>query len=564
MLGDKRKAECEPTGASDSIRAGSAPMSTPLAEYVVRVLGKQGLGHLADSAVAVLSNASWSLDDLKDPSFEARLVAVLKDPWLYFDEKGKMPYGLDALSSDAAGRLNASAVVVAGHLMSALSLKRPAPLDELVNLVKAPSSFAKHSGKGSWYEILVAKGKKESLVCHRYSTERTAVPVSLLCPAFGSFVENYRSIEISSEDCIGAIKVVQAMCDHHDRENSRRDAFHTSLKSHFGIDFGVRSSGTSTTDGSIEYSHCSSRWLAVLEVKNEKGLGGGDPYMQAIGYYLKKFEETPAEGLQVPCILLDLCGYALGISGIVNTHSYFVCDPLIPTHLLLADMSLNHRISTARLFKSLKLLIDELHEIESFPRASEFPGFTTLRLDDQKVELEYKMRVGNHLLFKAHDISSGLAFAVKFVERPYPSEAHRCAHRIGFAPKLFDCFRCPPNHWAVVMEWADVTPLGKENYAAMVPQARDFLKQFHANQFVHGDFRPNNLAIGKEDRLVVLDFDWAGTCGEVTYPPFMNPEIAWPPGADSGRIIPPEHDFYWCDRIASGIMGSLRPVPLQF
>jgi hypothetical protein len=59
-------------------------------------------------------------------------------------------------------------------------------------------------------------------------------------------------------------------------------------------------------------------------------------------------------------------------------------------------------------------------------------------------------------------------------------------------------------------------------------------------ELVHGDFRPNNIMVregklGLEMKLV--DFDWAGTSGEVNYPFRRNENISWPAAAGEPIVI---------------------------
>jgi hypothetical protein len=339
-------------------------------------------------------------------------------------------------------------------------------------------------------------------------------------------------------------------------EKLRMDRFHQILSEDLGIHLNIQTTDNSTNDGSINFLD-SRYWMCILEVKNEKGDGGGDPYMQAIAFYLKKFKEIPELGFQVPCIILELCGYSFGVSGIVNTPSRILCDPLIPMHILLVDTCLEDRIAIARLFKSLQIMISKLATFKSCSiPATEFPGFTHIRDERSAMHLKYIERVSDKLLYKARDVNSGIELAVKFVEKPYPCDVHNFAHSIGYAPKLFYCIKCPPNYWMIVMEWYDVRPINMNDIFCVQSHAKSFLTQLHDRKFVHGDFRANNLLIDANGRLVVLDFDWSGAIGKVVYPPFMNPNVTWPIGAETGNPILPEHDFYWFYRIVSGNLNS--------
>jgi hypothetical protein len=52
-----------------------------------------------------------------------------------------------------------------------------------------------------------------------------------------------------------------------------------------------------------------------------------------------------------------------------------------------------------------------------------------------------------------------------------------------------------------------------------------------------------------KNRVVLIDFDWAGKDGVDTYPPFMNTEIAWPSGAGCGEPLRVGHDADWVGMI---------------
>jgi len=48
-------------------------------------------------------------------------------------------------------------------------------------------------------------------------------------------------------------------------------------------------------------------------------------------------------------------------------------------------------------------------------------------------------------------------------------------------------------------------------------ELQDLMDSFHEKDFVHGDLRDANI-ICKNDSVMLIDFDWGGKEGEVSYP----------------------------------------------
>jgi RIO-like serine/threonine protein kinase len=70
---------------------------------------------------------------------------------------------------------------------------------------------------------------------------------------------------------------------------------------------------------------------------------------------------------------------------------------------------------------------------------------------------------------------------------------------------------------------------------------------FHCCGFVHGDLRPNNVivSIHNNNRVCLIDFDWAGSIGNTFYPSFMNHlEISWHRDAIEKLPIHVTHDLH--------------------
>jgi len=49
--------------------------------------------------------------------------------------------------------------------------------------------------------------------------------------------------------------------------------------------------------------------------------------------------------------------------------------------------------------------------------------------------------------------------------------------------------------------------------------------------------------------VILIDFDWSGINGKDSYPCDMNPEVEWPDGASTGKILSFAHDDYWIKQL---------------
>ena len=57
-----------------------------------------------------------------------------------------------------------------------------------------------------------------------------------------------------------------------------------------------------------------------------------------------------------------------------------------------------------------------------------------------------------------------------------------------------------------------------------------------------GDLRTPNIMVMAET-IKLIDFDWAGRAGQVTYPLALSSGIPWPDSVAGGALITKEHDF---------------------
>ena len=419
------------------------------------------------------------------------------------------------------------------------------PFKALQDSIAAPSSFAKHRDKGCWVEFLQAHPGK--IICHRGASDERFVPVTLLDPFFCQFVEDAHSIPVSSDDCRFVQKLTDSMSQAFDSEDNRRDAFVELFAAYTNCKLVGVKLAKSETDGSLVFPN--GVLYCNLEVKLEKGSGGGDPYMQGIAYYIKSL---PADSLLHPCFLLELCGTAFSVNGIVNTDSQIICEPLCPTYQLLRDQDFFVSTNLAKLFASLRKNLLNLQSTLKFPLASHFPFFSSFSLTDlTQIDIEYVHRMQSRLVFSAKISGKESELIVKFASR-YNRDVHIHCHSLGFAPALLYTGRVGM-YTVVVMEKLPLRRISRADITrnpAIADQIAYIASQFKEKGYVHGDMRECNVLYDPTaNKVVLIDFDWAGLDGVDVYPPFMNPDIKWPEGASTGKPLRHEHDLFWLKQL---------------
>ena len=96
----------------------------------------------------------------------------------------------------------------------------------------------------------------------------------------------------------------------------------------------------------------------------------------------------------------------------------------------------------------------------------------------------------------------------------------------------------------------------KELPSAVIKDIQLALDKLHNVDLVFGDIQCPNVMVykpqgnsDKEWHGQLVDFDWAGTVGEVKYPPTLNMNINWTRGVLAGTEIKKEHDLEMLTRL---------------
>ncbi|KAF0701460.1 Aste57867_8056 [Aphanomyces stellatus] len=195
-------------------------------------------------------------------------------------------------------------VVVSDHVVVPCGriLPKKRKIVDLKDELPAPSSFAKCRGKFSWIRIL--KKLDGQIECHRMpnSNESTPVPQVLLHETFSRFESNCTYINFDKSDCDFIVEFCNAMSDGYENETDLAEKARDIL-GHYLLSECPRGGSivrieinNSISDGSYLFGNA---LLLNLEVKVQKGEGGGDPTMQNIAYYVKYLPKKVDRAL--PC-----------------------------------------------------------------------------------------------------------------------------------------------------------------------------------------------------------------------------------------------------------------------
>lgn len=157
-----------------------------------------------------------------------------------------------------------------------------------------------------------------------------------------------------------------------------------------------------------------------------------------------------------------------------------------------------------------------------------------------------------------------VSVVVKFVYSytgTYGKATHEYLHGLGLAPQLYSAVNLHRGLVMVIMEhlafqkgiggWVELETFEKRlgTMAGAVRKKLDKIIDLLQDQnMVHADLRPKNIMVQvdkhhqitmseTEPALSLVDFDWAGTVDEVSYPPCLNRQIPWPTAAKGFKKV---------------------------
>lgn len=415
-----------------------------------------------------------------------------------------------------------------------------------------------------------------------------ALPAALVHPAFGGFLDAAAAPLSSLKrdyavDSDAALALLEHMPRYFKLEVQRQDVLLPVLSSLLnGVVAPFSPSpgaSTSRTDGGIllPLGGGVEALLLVLELKNEMGSGGGDPWFQA-ARAAELFWAAPERATlracgACPTLLLEVVGPMLRVSALAMLPGGGVMmEPLTPFLSCLPVVGQPRALNAlVAALHALRVAVDELQA----SYAALQPTTARVRAGAARVLLPYPLAeeaaftdvrhwCEDKLLFEATHVPSGRAVCVKFTPRAYGADVHAAWAAAGLAPALLEHRVLPGGIHMVVMEllhpdqgWRMLAEQDVQQRRLMLPAVLGALHTAHAVPLpsggvaAHGDCRDANVLVrqratpmggGVAFDVRFVDFDWAGCAGVAVYPPLMAPAVEWPRGALPGAPLEQAHD----------------------
>ena len=237
----------------------------------------------------------------------------------------------------------------------------------------------------------------------------------------------------------------------------------------------------------------------------------------------------------------------------------------------------------ARAFGAFKIVVEKLrnhyenvtsrstHDLQTPERQLRvtFPYPDSYETERGRIEFTYDYRFHDSTTpaFVA-TTTEGTKVLVKFTHR-YSEEAHRFCAEAGVAPGLLGFRSLQAGWYMAVMEYLEPQSyrmLGPDDGSnhGLVAEIRRVVAVLHDGGFVHGDIRDVNMMtrhpLGNEEeaqKVLLLDFHWAGPKGVMKYPYNLNIEtVKRHEGAKGGALITQEHDLFMVNEMFNPVVTA--------
>ena len=343
-------------------------------------------------------------------------------------------------------------------------------------VLRVPSNVSPSQMGLFWPRYQFEPGRPVAYACFRPPVgPPRALPAALVHPTFGRFLDAAATPLCSLNDAYAVeSKAAWALLDQMPRtfsqEVQRQDVLLPILSLLFGTAVAPfcpsPDTSKSRTGGGIlcPVWHGIEALLLVVEIKNEIGSGGGDPWFQAARggelYWSAPEREVLRSCSVCPTLVLEVVGPMLRVSAFAMLpNGGVLLEPLTPFLNCLPVVgqarSLDALIAALR---ALRLAVDELRVAYTSlqPAQRGLAGAAGMLmpypLADVAAFTDVRHWCADKLLFAATHMASGRAVCVKFVPRSYGADVHAAWAAAGLAPALLEHRVLPGGMHMVVME----------------------------------------------------------------------------------------------------------------
>ncbi|KAK0464293.1 uncharacterized protein EV420DRAFT_1302561 [Desarmillaria tabescens] len=400
-------------------------------------------------------------------------------------------------------------------------------------------------------------------VDHPQNTE--GLPIALYHPVFSQFRTEFANVDLPvpqdvSRATMKVVEVSSAIYTGSRKGDKRRRENlvpHLSAAIGHSLEHIVNIDGTEP-DGTIVHrpvhAEGESVALSLSEIKDEIGTGGSDPSIQGglsvRHFWAQKNRANYRNAACCPTPVLAVAGPWIGVLGAVFTDKLII-EPL--TDLIrVVDLHLNspHYRRIARLFHVFGNCLTSLANY-----------WDTLVIPTIPVTSMEHPRYYPHVKGYTSNNSTTSSISPPNRSTRYPL-SHRILANADLAPKLLyhgpiDSSADAPSYGSlcmVVMEGVEGTNAfvryqGRKAPESFVTSVREAILKLHEHDFVFGDLRRQNIMLTRDDKVKLIDFDWAGKDGEAEYPMRPSEKIRWAPGVGAMEKLHKAHDMFMIDKL---------------
>jgi len=235
----------------------------------------------------------------------------------------------------------------------------------------------------------------------------------------------------------------------------------------------------------------------------------------------------PITMIQISSLQLRVCGAVFGERISIQTLGSIDLWPFYDSSVQSKTAQLISALRQSHARDSISVNID---------KQLEFPWFRSYGASGSRID--YISRVKSGMFAHIFEATLGSDDIVVKFTKHYHCDAHKICASLQMAPKLlhYETVKiCLPifRHWwyhlnskfqlrckwqVVVMERLPRTAkmlkdISKDNRSKYHQKVVAAISALHNNKFVHGDLRDNNIFVGINDEVWIVDFDWCGEDG---------------------------------------------------